>query len=933
MSGRQWIIGGLLFLCTALQAQEFTPVVQAFSKADYGADSQNWAIGTDSAGILYVGNNRGLLTFDGFGWDLYALPKNKTVRSLLCEGGRIYVGGFEEFGYFFRGKDGRLAYTSLSASLEGYTMQNDEIWRILHVNGRIVFQAFLSWFLLEEDGTLTPVRSQSFVEFFSQAGGEVYARSEQYGFSRANLEDGTLTPVEGTPFSSPCISILPYKENTHLLVTYADGIFLLAPDGFSRFRTEADEILRKAQVNVAIWDEEGRILVGTRLDGTLCLDREGHLLWHISSANVLPGNTVLDMNTDRNGNLWMALGSGVAMANLYSGLRLVSSLQPSVGDIYTAAWREPYLYLGTSQGLFRAVKSGDKISDIRINPQVNGHVLDLSFVDGQLFAGTNGPTFELVGPSQVREVSSVTGGSCMARGTIHGQDVLVQGTYTSLCVYLRQNGKWTFSHRVKGFMEPVSSIKIDFKGTVWAGHMHEGFYRIRLGTDLREVASLERFDSLDGEQILPVQVLSFGSRVVFTDGSSGFFTYDDLQKRLVPFEELNRAVAGYSSFHGITEAGPDRYWFISEQEAVLLEWDSDQARCLDVVPYRLLGGRPVDSGQRILPLSQGEFLFTLENALAIYRPMGEKRPARAPVMEPVTIKITDRSKAAADSLLPLTLKAPKISYRYRNISFRMAYPVTGLQQDVRFRARLDGLEPAWIALSGAPEATYNYLPSGSYRFQIQALSYDGSLLSEWEWPFSVRPPLWRSAWALVAYVLLIAAFVWSIVRYFITRHRKQLERLERERLEEEVKLKSKELASTIMGSIQKREVLTNIREELSAQKAALGKDYPDKYYHRICSIIDSQLGSEADWKAFELNFDNIHSNFFSTLRERYPALTDTDLRFCAYLHLNLTSKDIASLMNISLKGVEAARSRIRKKIQLPQSQSLTAFMIDLKGEK
>ena len=164
----------------------------------------------------------------------------------------------------------------------------------------------------------------------------------------------------------------------------------------------------------------------------------------------------------------------------------------------------------------------------------------------------------------------------------------------------------------------------------------------------------------------------------------------------------------------------------------------------------------------------------------------------------------------------------------------------------------------------------------------------------------------------------------------MARHRKQLERLEREKLEEEVKLKSKELASTIMGSIRKREVLTDIREELSAQKAALGKDYPDKYYQKICSIIDSQLGSEADWKAFESNFDNIHSNFFSTLRERYPALTDTDLRFCAYLHLNLTSKDIASLMNISLKGVEAARSRIRKKIQLPQNQSLTSFMIDLK---
>lgn len=926
---RLCVIIGFLFLCAALQAQEFTPVVHAFSKTDYGADSQNWAIETDRSGIVYVGNNRGLLSFDGFGWDLYSLPKNKVVRSLLCDEDRIYAGGFEEFGYFRRGKDGRLTYTSLSSALEGYSMQNDEIWRILKMGRRIVFQAFRSWFMLE-NGQVTPVRSESFVEFFSQMGEQVFARSEQYGFARVNLEAGTLVPVPGTPFSSPCINILPFDGEVRLLVTYADGLYLWGSQGFSCLHTQADDILRKAQVNVAISDEKGRIIVGTRLDGALCLDREGRLLWHIDSDNVLPGNTVLDMNADRDGNLWMALGSGIAMANLHSNLRLASSLKPSVGDIYTAAWREPYLYMGTSQGLFRANKSGDKITDIRINPRVNGHVQDLSFVDGQLFAGTNASTYELVGTEQVREVSPVTGGSCIARGSIHGKEVLIQGTYTSLCVYVKEQGRWRFSHIVKGFMEPVGSIRIDYKGTVWAGHIHEGLYRIRLTADLDRVAFLETFDSLDGEHSLPMKVLSFASRVVFTDGLSGFYTYDDLQDKLVPFEDLNRAVAGFSPFNGIIEAGPDRYWFISEREAVLMQWDGDQARPLDIVPYRLLGGRPAASGQRILSLGNGEYLFTLDNALAVYRPVGENLSRRHPVMEPVTIRISDRTMAAADSLLPLTLVSPKIPYRFRNISFRMACPVTGLLQDVRFRTRLEGLDPDWEEIHGAPEATYNYLPSGSYRFRIQAIDYDGSILSEWAWPFSIRPPLWRSAWAILLYALLLAAVVLSVVRFFVQRHRKQLERLEKERLEEEVKLKSKELASTIMGSIQKREVLIDIKEELSAQKAALGKAYPDKYYHKICSIIDSQLGSEADWSAFESNFDNIHSNFFSTLRERYPSLTDTDLRFCAYLHLNLTSKDIASLMNISLKGVEAARSRIRKKIQLPKNQSLTSFMIDLK---
>lgn len=923
MMRRAVLAAALFLLCAAAGAQEFTPVVKSFTKADYNADSQNWAVETDPDGILYVGNNRGLLTFDGFGWDLYPLPQNKVVRCLLSDSGRIYAGSYEEFGYFSRAANGVLVYTSLSDRLEGYDMQNDEIWRIVKVRGRVVFQAFRSWFILDGD-SVKAVESGSFVEFFSAAGGRVFARSEDYGFSEVNLDTAELTKVPGVPFRSPCIGILPFG-NAFLAVTYSDGLYLMDDRGFTRFPTGADDLLRTSQVNVADITPDGCILVGTRLGGALCIGSDGRLRWHLSSSNVLPGNTVLDMQQDASGDLWLALGSGVAVAKIGTEMRLLSAFRPSVGDIYTAAYREPYLYLGTSEGLFRAQFADGRISGVSMYKAVEGHVPMLSFFDSQLFAGTNGATFE-VAPYSVRQVSPVTGGSCMDKGVIRGREVLVQGTYTSLCVYVKQGGKWVFSHSVSGFMEPVSTLKIDFKGTVWAGHLHGGLFAIELSQELDKVASVRRYDTFEG----PVKVLSFDSRVVFTDGVSGFYTYDDLSSGMVPYEALNSALKGFSPFQNIVRAGPDRYWFISEREAVLMKWNGESLEFSDLVPYRILGGRVVDSGERIIPLPGGSYLFMLENALAEYKPGSGISRVQPLTMKPAAIRVRDRSKAAPDSLLALDLDNPRLPYRLGNISFRMSCPVSGIMEEVRFHARLEGLETAWSELHGAPEAAYNYLPAGSYRFCIEARSYDGTVLSAWEWPFSVKPPFWRSVWAWLIYIVLFLLAVLSLVNHFIHQHRKQLDRLERERLSEELKLKSKELASTTMGSIRKNEALISIKKELAAQKAALGKDYPDKYYHRICSVIDSQLGSEADWAVFEKNFDNIHENFFSTLRERYPSLTDTDLRFCAYLHLNLASKDIASLMNISLKGVEAARSRIRKKIQLPQNQSLTSFMIELK---
>src|SRR5690606_25311034 len=114
----------------------------------------------------------------------------------------------------------------------------------------------------------------------------------------------------------------------------------------------------------------------------------------------------------------------------------------------------------------------------------------------------------------------------------------------------------------------------------------------------------------------------------------------------------------------------------------------------------------------------------------------------------------------------------------------------------------------------------------------------------------------------------------------------------------ELTLKSKELAESTMTLITKNEMLARIREEVVRQKNALGSQYPNKYADKLMKMIDENISSEDDWARFEANFDRIHENFFRHLHRDYPELTSNDLRFCAYLRLNLSSKDIAHLMNI-----------------------------------
>jgi hypothetical protein len=90
------------------------PLVNNYSPKEYGADTQNWAIMQDERGIMYFGNNLGLLEFDGVDWRLYPMPNNTTVRSLaLGNDGKIYTGGVGDLGYYLPDSLGNLSFHSL----------------------------------------------------------------------------------------------------------------------------------------------------------------------------------------------------------------------------------------------------------------------------------------------------------------------------------------------------------------------------------------------------------------------------------------------------------------------------------------------------------------------------------------------------------------------------------------------------------------------------------------------------------------------------------------------------------------------------------------------------------------------------------------------------------------------------------------------------
>ena len=941
----------LLVFPLDLIAQEFTPIVTQFTKKDYNASNQNWSVGQDKDGLMYFGNNQGLLQFDGSRWETYKMPANKIVRSLMPgKDNRIYVGSFEEFGYFEKADDGQLNYTSLSSKLVKYGMQNDEIWNILDFGGTIYFQSFTSYFTFR-DGQVKGFRCPFTFLFFNDYDNTIYTHTDQNGFSY--FDGKTFLPVNNNDIlTSPVIAVLPFDEGHALLVTKSDGLFLYDGVDFKRFDTEADSELKKTDVNRAIISPDGIIVLGTILNGVTAINRQGQKMWTLNTSNVLQNNTVLGMCCDRDNNLWLSLDKGIAQLQLNSSVSYIHSFNPSIGSIYSLLYDAPDLYIGTNQGMYRAEFNFDKksIRNLQLEPKIKGQVWNINSFDNQRFCGNNEQTFD-VSSRDSRIISHVKGGMCISKGFINGKEVLVQGTYTQLCIYEKIGGEWRFRNIVEGFLNPVRYLEIDYTGTIWASHMHHGLYAIRLTPDLKRIESIRTYNSLDQKHEYPINVFSINNRVVFTDNTS-FYTFDDIQKKIVPYDDLNRSLGYFSHAYRVCHFKSDLYWFILDGEAALVQVKTGSIKLLDVVNYALFLNQTVDDYQNVIPLSDKGCLFTLENGLVLYRTdMPDKKHSDVQ-LKLKSIKTSDAESRRID-FLPLSLESSiKTPYKRNNFLFTVFYPQYNSLNGISFRYKLDGLDMVWSEPTASSRKEYKYLPHGEYTFMAEVLTKNGQTLSRLNYSFEVKPPFYWSIFAKIFYLILFFVLIYGSYLYIrhlfkikkekirveqeeirkkeIEKREQQIIALENDKLESELKVKSKELAVSTMTIISKNEILANIKEEVIAQKKALGVQYPNKYYSKLIHLLDENLSSEEDWKVFQTNFDRIHENFFRNLHAKYPELTSNDLRLCAYLRLNLSSKDIAHLMNISPKGVEVARYRLRKKLELPSTKSLGEFMIEFK---
>jgi len=133
-----------------------------------------------------------------------------------------------------------------------------------------------------------------------------------------------------------------------------------------------------------------------------------------------------------------------------------------------------------------------------------------------------------------------------------------------------------------------------------------------------------------------------------------------------------------------------------------------------------------------------------------------------------------------------------------------------------------------------------------------------------------------------------------------------------------------------MRLVERSDALNKVKDELQKLYKKTGENHDIK---RTIHLLNTVEQNNSSWEQFAAHFDEINNDFLKKMKSKFPTLTNTDLKVCAYLQLNLSSKEIAQLMNISVRGVEISRYRLRKKLNLKTEQTLTDFLNELNRER
>ena len=942
--------------------------ITSFTRNQYEAGTQNWAIAQDENKRLYIANNEGLLVYNGTNWQLYPVP-NKTILRSICFGpeGKLYAGAQDELGYFAPDKVGRLKYTSLKHLLPAKDREFTDVWQI-EVKGKEVFFRTDAKIFKLNGNQFTVYHTPSTWLSLHKHQGQVLAQDRQLGLLKyANKQWQPFIAKDSLPPNFLITDIIDYQKGTSLLTTIDHGIYLLTQGKLIPFKFKSPTINPNQHFTSLSTLDNGAFLVGTYFNGLYRISSQGQVLENISTKNGLPNNTLRCLFTDTHNNVWAGLDNGLAFFSYNDAIKLINPPIFNNGVGYDVKILNNNLYFALSTGLlWLPTQQGTDLSNITQEPQtvVDGLTWNLSTVNDQLLAGRDDGLF-LIQEKQANPITRSPGYWACRPMPQSNPLRIIAGNYLGIHFLEMNDKKLTNVGSLKNFKESSRYIETD-GNHLWVSHPYRGVYQIALSGTSTTKEAIRLFSQKEGlPSDLDNHVFKIKGNIVFAT-PRGIYEYIPTTDRIVQSKKY-AAIFGEKPIRYMKEDKKGNIWFVQKKRLGVVDFSTGKPM-IHYIPE--LKNKIVSGFENVFPYDARNILVGGEPGF--YHINYEKYLKN---IKPFSAYVSQvKTSGASDSVLVggymLNSKSGKekmtIPYALNSLLFSYTAYVYGQPSGIEYSHYLEGFDRDWSNWNSNTEKEYTNLPAGTYTFKIKARKSPSHESSVYEFTFSITPPWYQTIWAYVSYGLLFVGCLFAISKYQARRQRKkqeakrladrkkfeeeqkqlayqhQLEQAEsekeiihlrNEKLDAEIKHKNAELASATMHLVQKKELVLKLQKELKQiqKNTQIGSNNTE--LKQLLKALSEEQKLDEEWDNFFRHFNSVHGDFLNILKQKFPKLNPHYLRLCAYLRMNLSSKEIAPLMGISLRGVEINRYRLRKQLELPTEVNLIEYLLNIEREQ
>lgn len=851
--------------------------IQNFSNQEYKASCQNWDMTIDEEGLLYVANNSGLLVFDGNSWTTYETPEQAVVESVAVYRDTVFTGHRNDFGYWKKEETGLYTYHSLRPMLPSVKLRNQTFSRLISFQDALWMKSNDLCYRYH-DGKLHSLNLPA-VDAASdliQDEDRLYLWVESKGVYEVKNNDFVFLPAFSPLKDKKLVFIKQLKDHSFLAGTAEDGVFRVTAASCQPWSTPVNEELKRAGLST-IEAIDGMYLIGTHYNGLYVLHADGKVYEHYAIGRRLQDNNIHGSFKQDDENVWLAFDNGISLVTLASPVTLLEE-RGKIGKLLDGMEKDGAVLLCTNQGVFKQILQPD--GRIGLEPYS--------------------------GPSPFASETKV-------------HDILA-----------------SLAPEVADTLLPLRDTLMENEQVLWGVQGDNKILRLRLSNLAEEVTSIKAYtiDFASKEETVSDLALIDGFVVALSGRSC--WRYDRLSDRFVPYPYLEERLEAYSCGKVVFPVGNDLYWIGMGNETALfyIKDGTVQLKCRILFDnYNL---NMVNRDKRIIPLSDSLHLVSVMQGVLLVntRELIEAHLSTKASFRVRQIQYTDDE---GTHFLPVTDDKIVLPHDFRNLKIKVGTSVFTPAHHISYKMKGT---PDWSEWQKDGEVSFFQLPPGKYDLELRKYVVKGTFPSL-VLRIEVGTPWYDTIWAYLVYLLLLWGIVQGSLHYYLKYQRRQeqavmdterlaeqqrMQQMKNEMLEAELQNKNNELTLQTTALAKRNQVMQSLLKELEDQKEKLGDRYPNKLYNRMKTLIEENINSQSDWILFETYFNSAHRNFMDRLRASYPDLTTGDFRICCLLRMNLSTKEIASLLNISVRSVELRRYRLRKRLSLDGEANLVEFL-------